>query len=419
MNTRAVATQVIYDVIENKKSLTNVLNIHAPTVVPSDLGLLKEISYGLIRSFTFYNDIADKLISKKPKGKSKIIFYVILVGLYQLNETRIPDHAAISETVNAAKSLKLVSLKNFVNAILRRFSREKEQILSSIQTKYFNHPTWLSKAIKNDYTNWKEILDNNNKKAPLWIRVNTGKIKVDTYLNLLSQKKIEYIKHPNIETAILIKNAVKVSELPLFNDGFCSVQDAAAQLAANLLNLKSTDRVLDCCAAPGGKSAHILESVSNINLTCVDNDPKRIIKIEENFSRIGVNANIICADVANLDNDELINSRFNKILADVPCSAIGVIRRHPDIKWLRKKEDIPNLVHTQMKILNNIWSLLEDNGLLIYSTCSILKDENENQVSKFVAKNKNAKLIKIIQILPGEEQMDGFFYAVIKKEPIK
>ena len=141
--------------------------------------------------------------------------------------------------------------------------------------------------------------------------------------------------------------------------------------------------------------------------------------IKENFSRIGVDANIICADVANLDNDELINSRFNKILADVPCSAIGVIRRHPDIKWLRKKEDIPNLVHTQMKILNNVWSLLEDNGLLIYSTCSILKDENDDQVSKFVTKNKNAKLIQTIQILPGEEQMDGFFYAVIKKDPIK
>ena len=166
MNTRAVASQVIFDVMEHKKSLTNVLNIHAQKVAPSDLGLLKEISYGLIRTFSFYNDVADKLISKKPKGKSKIIFYVILVGLYQLNETRIPNHAAISETVNAAKSLKFASLKNFVNAILRRFSREKEQILSSMQTKYYNHPAWLTEAIKKDYINWEEIIDNNNNKPP-------------------------------------------------------------------------------------------------------------------------------------------------------------------------------------------------------------------------------------------------------------
>lgn len=419
MNTRAVASRVIYDVMEHQKSLTNVLNSQSQNVVPSDLGLLKEISYGLIRSFTFYNDIANKLIQKRPKGKSKIIFYVILVGLYQLNETRIPDHAAISETVNAAKSLKLVSLKNFVNAILRRFSREKEQILFSLQKKYFNHPVWLTEAIKNDYTCWEDILDKNNKKAPLWIRVNTGKIETDAYLKLLNQKKIEYTQHPSIETAILIKNAVKVTDLPLFNDGFCSVQDAAAQLAANLLDLKSTDRVLDCCAAPGGKSAHILESVSDVSLTCVDNDPSRIIKIKENFSRIGLDANIICADVAKLESDELINSKFNKILADVPCSATGVIRRHPDIKWLRQKEDIPNLVKTQMRILNNVWALLEDDGILVYSTCSILKNENDDQVAQFIAKNKNAKLIKTIQILPGEEQMDGFFYAVLKKELIK
>ena len=256
----------------------------------------------------------------------------------------------------------------------------------------------------------------------MWLRVNQQHHNVTEYLALLSQEDIPVELVDEKSSAIKLVNAIDVNKLPGFADGWISVQDGAAQQAAILLNTQTDDIVLDCCAAPGGKTCHILELTPDLGqMTAIDIEENRLLRVKENLTRLNLSAKVITADAASQEwwDGEL----YDRILLDAPCSGTGVIRRHPDIKWLRKADDIEKLTVLQQQILNNIWSLLKPGGTLLYATCSILPEENIQQIQQFLSENNNAKLVQITnektdigwQILPNEQSMDGFYYAKLEK----
>jgi 16S rRNA (cytosine967-C5)-methyltransferase len=366
-------------------------------------------------------------LAQKPV-KDTEVKALIYLGLYQLAFMRVKPHAAVSETVSALK--KNTWAKALINALLRAYLREREtldaQADQHTNTRY-SHPNWLIEAITND---WPEqsvaILTANNQQAPMVLRVNQTKISPSEYLELLAQQAIEAEISTVCPTALHLKHPCDITQLPKFAEGFVSIQDTAAQLAASLLNLEAGQRVLDVCAAPGGKTTHILELAPKCSLTAIDIDNKRMERVVENLTRLQFNAKLITADALNTASwwDGIF---FERILLDAPCSALGVIRRHPDIKYLRHADDIADLVHLQAALLQAIWPLLAPNGLLVYATCSILKQENELQIEHFIAKTADAEHAIINaewgcagrygrQILTGEANMDGFYYACLHKK---
>jgi 16S rRNA (cytosine967-C5)-methyltransferase len=368
-------------------------------------------------------------MDKPLKGKQRVAHFLILVGIYQIKHTRIPDHAAVSETVAASKSLKTDHLTGLINGVLRNIQRNiaspsltPVDLPDAIQ---FNHPSWFIKKIQLAYpSSWQCILTANLEKPPMWLRVNTQQYTVVQYLLLLEQLDIDYQEVDKRSGAIKLTKAVDVDKLPGFSEGAVSIQDGAAQQAAHLLDCQAGDNVLDCCAAPGGKTCHILEHTPDIAaMTAVDVDQKRLLRVTENLKRLNLQAKVIAGDAANI-SEWWDGEQFDRILLDAPCSGTGVIRRHPDIKWLRKASDIETLTTLQFQILTKCWSLLKPNGTLLYATCSILPEENYQQVQRFVDDNIDAELITINndstqigwQIVPNEQSMDGFYYAKLTKK---
>lgn len=346
---------------------------------------------------------------------------------------RIPDHAAVSETVAATGALKNRQMKALVNGVLRNFVRaseskalKKQEILpASIE---YNHPSWFIKKVQQGYPNrWQEILEANQQKPPMWLRVNQQHHTSTEYQSLLATAEIDVNTIEPLSHAIELTRPTDVTKLPGFEQGWISVQDAAAQQAARLLNCQRGDVVLDCCAAPGGKTCHILEQHSDIaSMTAIDIEASRLVRVEENLTRLGLKAKVIAADAAN-SKTWWDGQKFDRILLDAPCSGTGVIRRHPDIKWLRKASDIDALVALQQQILKETWSLLKPGGTLLYVTCSVLPQENSEQIKHFLQNNTDAELLTIDgndkaekeligwQLLPGEKNMDGFYYAKLLK----
>jgi len=349
------------------------------------------------------------------------------VGIYQVKYTRIPDHAAVSETVAATKPLKCDFLRGLINGVLRNIQRNlaKESTANLPDPIKYSHPSWFIKKLQSAYPDqWESILTANLERPPMWIRVNQQHHNIEQYLHLLEQAEIEVELVDAKSSAIKLTTALDVNKLPGFVDGWVSVQDGAAQQAAPLLNSQAGDNVLDCCAAPGGKTCHILELTPELaNMTAIDIEESRLLRVEENLTRLNLSAKVITADAASQDWWD--GKLYDRILLDAPCSGTGVIRRHPDIKWLRKADDIEKLVILQQQILKNIWSLLKPGGTLLYATCSILPEENSEQIQQFISENNNAKLVPTSendknigwQILPNEQSMDGFYYAKLEKQP--
>lgn len=433
VNIRALAAKGIFSVVDKGRSLGDELPKLQEKVEGKDKGLLQELCYGVLRYLPELEYETQKLITKPLKGKQRVFHFLILVGIYQIKYTRIPDHAAVGETVAAASILKNKHLKGMVNGVLRSFQRSLEAKNASENTTKlpdpitYNHPSWFIKKIKAAYPKqWQDILKANMEKPPMWLRVNQQHHTVDAYVELLKAQNIEVECIKNQALAIKLLKAVDVNILPGFNDGHVSVQDAAAQQAAILLDVQPNDNVLDCCAAPGGKTCHILESQPQIKqMTAIDIEESRLVRVLENLTRLKLEAKVIAGDATNPEtwwDGEL----YDRILLDVPCSATGVIRRHPDIKWLRKAEDIEALHELQQDILKNIWRLLKPGGTLVFATCSILPEENKDQVSLFLTENNDATLIPINddnqsvgwQILPNEKSMDGFYYAKLLKNKV-
>lgn len=430
-NIRAIAAKCTYAVIDQGRSLGDELPKQIAKIDPKDKGLLQEICYGVLRYLPELENEVQQLIQKPLKGKQRVFHFLMLVGIYQLRYMRIPDHAAVSETVEAANALKNRHLGGLVNAVLRNFQRKVEkQNSDNAATKIsdpikYNHPGWFIKKIKDAYPNqWQNILLANQERPPMWLRVNQQHFAPTNYVEQLSKNDIDVDYIDPKSQAIKLKQAVAVEKLPGFAQGHVSIQDAAAQQAAVLIDCQPSDNILDCCAAPGGKTCHILELVPNLaSMTAIDIDENRLIRVNENLDRLQLKADVIVADAASKDWWD--GKLYDKILLDAPCSGTGVIRRHPDIKWLRKDQDIGKLTVLQAKILKNIWSLLKPGGTLLYATCSILPEENYLQVQQFIESNNDVTLVPITdnasdigwQILPNEHSMDGFYYAkLVKKE---
>ncbi|PCH85697.1 MAG: 16S rRNA (cytosine(967)-C(5))-methyltransferase [Piscirickettsiaceae bacterium] len=425
---RFTAVKIICAVVQDNRSLTNALSL-SESLEDRDRAFCKELCYGTLRWYSRLEAILSLLLKKPFKAKDIDITVLALTGLYQIIYLNTPDHAAVSETVNACKKTKKPWAKNTLNAVLRRFLREKEAIearTDSTINQQHAHPDWLVKQIAKDWPNELiDILTANNQRPPMSIRINTKATTRAAYLTALNEHEIDAIEHPYNAVGLTLKQAVNVERLPNFWQGACSVQDSAAQLAAKLLNVTEGQRVLDVCAAPGGKTAHIAESATNISLTAIDIDEQRNQKVFDNFKRLDLNANILTVDALQ-PNEWFDGTPFQRILLDAPCSATGVIRRHPDIKSLRQPDDITKLVELQQQLLQSIWPLLEKKGVLLYATCSILADENSRQIERFMTQHHDAKEIQIPakwgractigrQILPGEDNMDGFYYALITK----
>jgi 16S rRNA (cytosine967-C5)-methyltransferase len=435
-NIRALAAKCCYSVIDKGRSLSDELPKQQDKADLKDKGLLQEISYGVLRYLPELEHDVRALMQKPLTGKQRVFHFLLLVGVYQIKYMRIPDHAAVSETVAATGALKNRQMKALVNAVLRNFVRtsekntenKQEDLPASIE---YNHPSWFIKKVQQGYpTVWKQILEANQHKPPMWLRVNQQHHTSSEYQSLLETAAINVNTIEPHSQAIELTRPTDVHKLPGFEQGWISVQDAAAQQAARLLDCQPGDIVLDCCAAPGGKTCHILETSPNIaSMTAIDIEASRLVRVEENLTRLGLKAKVIAADAAD-SKTWWDGQQFDRILLDAPCSGTGVIRRHPDIKWLRKASDIDVLVALQQKILKEIWSLLKPGGTLLYVTCSILPQENKEQIINFMQANTDAELLSIDcnnqseqeiigwQILSGEENMDGFYYAkLLKKIP--
>lgn len=424
MNVRAAAAKVIFQVVDQGQSLSNVLPVAQQQVKPRDQALLQEICYGVLRVLPRLESITNELMEKPLKGKQRVFHHLILVGLYQLSFMRIPAHAAVAETVDGTKELKGPRLRGLINAILRSYQRDQEALdakATSHDAGKYGHPSWLLKLLKSAYPEqWQTIVEANNTKAPMWLRVNRQHHDRDGYQALLNNENIETTLHPSTPDALKLGSACDVQKLPGFDQGWVSVQDAAAQLSVEYLQPKAGELILDCCAAPGGKTAHILERTTDANVVAIDCDDHRLTRVHENLQRLNLQATVVCGD-ARAPQEWWQGEQFDRILLDAPCSATGVIRRHPDIKWLRRANDIDALVELQSEIFDAMWKQLKSGGTMVYATCSITPQENKDQVSAFLKRTADATLVGSDlnnpgrQILPGEDDMDGFYYAVLEK----
>ena len=430
MNVRAIAAKVLNQVVEKGQSLTQALPAIQEELSPKDKALVQMLCYGVLRTLPRLDFFCRSLMKKPLTGKQRDLHFLILVGIYQLLYTRIPSHAAVGETVNGAKALKKPALKGMINGVLRSFLREQESLIAQADQQpalLYCHPSWLVKRLQAAYGEEKaaQIMTENNQQAPMWLRVNARFHNSEQYLALLvEQEKSATTAEFNVN-ALCLDNPCDVYQLPGFTEGWVSVQDGAAQLAAHYLDAQPNDLVLDACSAPGGKTVHTLELQPKIKqMVAVDFDEKRLLRVQENLDRLNLTATVIHGDASKPD-EWWSGEQFDRILCDAPCSATGVIRRHPDIRWLRRDSDINELVSLQKNILSALWKKLKPGGVLLYATCSILPEENDLQVKDFLEITSDASLIPLStqyndaattrQILPNEQKMDGFYYAKLQK----
>ena len=430
---RATAAQVVDDVVSRGQSLDRALAQHEQAIATRDHALLRNLSYGTLRFHWHLQAWIDALLSRPLKKRDSVVNQLLAVGLYQLSDTRIPDHAVVAETVEASRHLRRPKLAGLVNAVLRRFIRERtdEQAALDEQAE-FDHPAWLIDMLRSDWPeHWQEILQANNGRAPMWLRVNPAHGAASDYLSRLANAQIDADQCEFALQAVRLTEPQPVELLPGFADGHVSVQDAAAQLAAPWLLSGLRGRILDACAAPGGKSGHLLELGGNdIELSSLDSDPARLEGVSANLGRLELAATILCGD-ASKPQEWWDGQPFDGILLDAPCSASGVIRRHPDIKHLRRPEDIAALAETQFSILAALWTTLKDGGRLLYVTCSVLTAENDNVIRRFLAETPDVRQCDVLQnnnirdlmqdrahgqqVLPGTAGMDGFYFACLEK----
>jgi 16S rRNA (cytosine967-C5)-methyltransferase len=392
------------------------------------------LCYGTLRHYWQLQHWIGQLINRPLKKRDSVINALLAVGLYQLCDTRIPDHAAVSQTVEAARLLRRPKLAGLLNACLRRFQRENlAEELGGDDESSWNHPQWFIDSLRKDWPDDVEaILEANNARAPMWLRANSSRHSAADYQQRLAAVDIEAELLEGVPDAIRLAEPQSIENLPGFAEGDASVQDAAAQIAARWLMEKSPARVLDACAAPGGKSGHLLElGGADFDLTAIDNDADRIERVRENHERLGLNATITVAD-ASKTGEWWDGAPFAAILLDAPCSATGVIRRHPDIKLLRRASDIDDLSTLQGDILSALWPMLAPGGRLLYVTCSVLAAENDEVVRKFLEANNDAEEDPVLpnnnirdlmrkkaygyQVLPGTADMDGFYYSCLEKK---
>ncbi|WP_198919565.1 16S rRNA (cytosine(967)-C(5))-methyltransferase RsmB [Pseudomonas chlororaphis subsp. aureofaciens] len=435
MNPRLAAAKALTSVLNGKASLNSSLPTLLDKVEVRDRGFTQDLAFGTARWQPRLAALAAKLLQKPFKAADADVEALLLVGLYQLLYTRVPAHAAIGETVGCADKLKKPWAKALINAVLRRAQRESEALFAELERDPVvrtAHPRWLQKSLKAFWPEqWEAICAANNAHPPMILRVNRRHHSRAAYLQLLSEAGVAAKPCIYSQDGIVLDEAADVRSLPGFAEGWISVQDEAAQLAAELLELAPGQRVLDACCAPGGKTCHILEVEPALaGVVAVDLEAKRLVRVQENLDRLGLNAELIAAD--GRDTAAWWDGKpFQRILLDAPCSATGVIRRHPDIKLTRQADDIAALATLQGELLDTMWSTLEVGGILLYATCSTLPTENTEVIEAFLARTPGARELDIggqlgqppaglkqphgRQLLAQEGGHDGFYYAKLIK----
>ncbi|VVO26808.1 16S rRNA (cytosine(967)-C(5))-methyltransferase RsmB [Pseudomonas fluorescens] len=430
MNPRLAAAKALAAVLNGKASLNSSLPTQMDKVEDRDRGFTQDLAFGTARWQPRLSALAAKLLQKPFKAADADVEALLLVGLYQLLYTRVPAHAAIGETVGCADKLKKPWAKALLNAVLRRAQRESEALLAELEhdpVVRTAHPRWLQKSLKAFWPEqWEAICAANNAHPPMILRVNRRHHGRDAYLGLLSEAGIAATPCVYSPDGIILDAAADVRSLPGFAEGWISVQDEAAQLAADLLDLAPGQRVLDACCAPGGKTCHILEAEPALaGVVGVDLEAKRLVRVRENLARLGLSAELIAADGRDIAT-WWDGKPFQRILLDAPCSATGVIRRHPDIKLTRQPDDIAALAVLQGELLDAMWITLEVGGILLYATCSTLPTENTEVIEAFLARTPGARELDIAsqagikqphgrQLLAQEGGHDGFYYAKLIK----
>ncbi|MFB4391180.1 MULTISPECIES: 16S rRNA (cytosine(967)-C(5))-methyltransferase RsmB [unclassified Pseudomonas] len=430
MNPRLAAARALAAVLSGKASLNSALPAQLDKVEERDRGLVQDLAFGTARWQPRLELLAAQLLQKPFKAADADVQALLLVGLYQLFYTRIPAHAALGETVGCADKLKKPWAKGLLNAVLRRAQREGEALLADMQRDPVvrtAHPRWLQKALKAFWPEqWEAICAANNAHPPMILRVNRRHPGRDAYLALLAEAGIAATPCQYSRDGVVLDEACDVRGLPGFADGWVSVQDEAAQLSADLLELAPGQRVLDACCAPGGKTCHLLEAEPGLaQMVAIDLEAKRLARVRENLDRLKLDAELIACDAR--DTASWWDGKpFQRILLDAPCSATGVIRRHPDIKLTRQADDIPALAALQGELLDALWPTLEVGGMLLYATCSSLPTENTDVIDAFLARTPGARELDLAteaglrqphgrQLLAQEGGHDGFYYAKLIK----
>jgi len=428
---RLAATLAVADVLAGR-SLSEALPERSGSLSARDRALAAELAYGSCRWFWRLDALLGRLLEKPLKSRDRDVRALLVCGLYQLLYTRVPEHAAVGETVAVAGALGKRWARGLVNAVLRRMQREREDLLGALDEEdagvRYALPGWLLDELRRAWPDrWQAVAAALAERPPMTLRLNACRGTLAAYAARLAEAGLAASPVPGLSQALVLDRAVDVEALPGFATGDVSVQDAAAQRAAVLLAPRSGERVLDACAAPGGKTGHLLELAPDLALTALDVDPGRLERVAANLARLGVGADVRAGDAA--DPAAWWDGRpFARILLDVPCSATGVIRRHPDIRLLRRAADVRELARRQEAILEAVWPLLEPGGKLLYVTCSLLPAENEERVAAFLGRHDDARALSLPgdwghnravgrQLLPGEDgNGDGFYYALLDKE---
>ena len=427
---RAAAARAVHRVRDRGQSLTRVLQEIPTTRSPADQALIQELSYGVLRTLPRLEALAGRLLKHPLKREDRDLDALILVGLYQLTAMNTPSHAAVSATVDASRLIGKTAKASLVNALLRRFLRERDALMAAVAEEpraQWLFPDWLLDRIRADWPeDWPAIIAASNERPPMCLRVNRIRVDLADYAARLASAGIQASPIAGCESGLLLEQPCPARELPGYEQGLVSVQDAGAQLAAQWLDAAPGQRVLDACAAPGGKTAAILERAGNdLELIAIDQDASRLDAVRTLLGRLGLSAALSSGDAAAPDGP-WSQQVYDRILLDVPCSATGVIRRHPDIKWLRRAADISALSAAQARMLDAVWPLLVPGGRLLYATCSLLAEENHMQIVNFLTRQPQARAIELPtdwgqarsqgrQLLPTPGGSDGFYYALIEK----
>ena len=429
LDVRAAAARSLVPILTDKGSLAG-LDEHS--VIARDRALLKELCYGTCRRLPRLQALASRLLKQPFKKRDADIQALLLIGIYQLLYMRTPAHAAVGEPAGAARLLDKEWATRVLNGCLRRLQREADALQAEVdrdESVALEHPQWLLGKLRSAWPEqWRAIAQANNEPGPMTLRVNQRHNDREAYLTRLTEQGLDGYLCLHAPDGIMLTHPCDVSALPGFEQGHVSVQDEAAQLCAALLGPALAPRpgahVLDACCAPGGKTAHLLEQF-DIALTAIDNDNQRLARVDDTLSRLGLSAELKHADATT--RDWWSGTPFDAILLDAPCSGTGVIRRHPDIKALRRKEDIRQLAKLQRQLLDNLWPLLRPGGTLLYATCSVLPEENAAQIDAFLARTPDANATtphdvawgeqsgQGRQLFPAESSHDGFFYARLEK----
>ena len=427
MRIRTAAALILKRILENREPLSLLLPEYSEKISPGSYPWLMAAVAGTLRHFSFISEAAEGLMRKRPSGRKSAVYFLILSGIHELLFMNTEECAAVSESVESARELKFPEMSGMVNGILRNILREKKELSAKALefTAEDELPGWLRESLIKDYgaEAAASFADDAQREPPMWVRINAGKLSREKFregLESCGSGEKSFIA----PSAVLLSKPLPVERLPFFREGLVTVQDNSAQKSVWYLAPENGERILDMCAAPGGKTSEILELTGNTaSVTALDISKSRVKRLEENLRRLSISVTCLAADARRTD-EWWDGKPFDRVLLDAPCSGTGVIRRHPDIRFIRTPDDIDKLAVSQKELMDTAWSVLKPGGALLYSTCSVMKKENELQAESFLKRHPDAAASELWsggpsshQVLPGEDDGDGFFYARFIKKP--